>query len=1004
MISGCPSGILGVRPEIRGASEGGEGRDEITVSFELMDEDLTRAGVRVEYSAGGAWLPASIADALADGAPCSLAGSSLVGMRFGARWVACSFAWDSWADRVGEAGATDVTLRLTPYDADGVGVAVELALTVNNHHPTLEVAETAVAFQEGVAGLADPPAVQINISNTGAAGTTLAWQITGAPAWLALSATSGATLAGEKAIVSVSAEVVAQGLAAGDYSATLTIDAGADARGSPVSLPVTLAVRDPAPEIAIRDGAGGTLAHLYFQIAEGEGNPPSQSFFVENSGDATTVLAWTAADDVSSPDWLSYVPAAADTAQGASTEVAVSVDATILGAGTYQATIAVTGSEKTTGEPALSGDKTVTVHLTIGTAAEIVLSPASFTFSAQEGGADPATQTLSISNPGDAALNWSVADDAAWLTLSPLSGEATTETDLVTLTVSIAGLSAGTHAATITVSAPGATNTPQTAAVTLTVAGQPVPQGLVAWWKLDETSGTKAADSSGSGNDGTVYGATWQPTGGKIGGALSFDGSDDYVDIGVKPVLTFAPGQEFTVAGWFRTVDGWGAILSLRSSTDETPVVNVTVGFNGRYADSDGGKLQLVVRSAQMAKVRGGAVDDGAWHHFAAVRRFNGNVELYVDALSEGASNDGGAAIATDLRSIGVDRRWILDSFATQDERFLQASIDDVRIYDRALSGSEIQTLYESGLTPMAPEFTSTPPTEAGVGVTYSYTIEASGYPAPTFGVTGLPTWLTFDGTDAISGTPTAGDVGVTGTITVTAANGVSPDDTQQFTITVTDDPLLQGLVAHWKLDETSGTTASDSSGNGNDGTLVGGPVWQPMGGKIGGSLRFDGTNDFVRIGDVLDMGLSDWSVGVWMKTDILHFSRLVSKNNHGGADGWFLSTVAIAAGATVDGLTMGLEKVFQPYAFPYADGAWHQVVGVWDRDGNGSIYVDGVLLGAFDISSKAAANVQTSFVTCIGCRDNGASAFFNGLLDDVRIYSRALSAAEIGALAAMGE
>ncbi|UCG59061.1 MAG: PASTA domain-containing protein, partial [Phycisphaerales bacterium] len=61
--------------------------------------------------------------------------------------------------------------------------------------------------------------------------------------------------------------------------------------------------------------------------------------------------------------------------------------------------------------------------------------------------------------------------------------------------------------------------------------------------------------------------------------------------------------------------------------------------------------------------------------------------------------------------------------------------------------------------------------------------------------------------------------------------------------------PPVTGLVAHWKLDETSGTTASDSSGNGIDGTLMGEPTWQPTGGILDGALLFDGVDDYVDCG-----------------------------------------------------------------------------------------------------------------------------------------------------------
>jgi len=99
----------------------------------------------------------------------------------------------------------------------------------------------------------------------------------------------------------------------------------------------------------------------------------------------------------------------------------------------------------------------------------IAYSPTSFSFSAAKDGPNPSSQTLSIWNSGEDTLDWSVSDDAAWLSLSPISGSSTGEEDSVTVSVDISGLSAGTHSATITISAPGATNTPQTVPVGLTI-------------------------------------------------------------------------------------------------------------------------------------------------------------------------------------------------------------------------------------------------------------------------------------------------------------------------------------------------------------------------------------------------------------------------------------------------------------------------------------------------------------------------------------------------------
>jgi hypothetical protein len=99
----------------------------------------------------------------------------------------------------------------------------------------------------------------------------------------------------------------------------------------------------------------------------------------------------------------------------------------------------------------------------------ITAGPASFDFSARQGGANPASQTLSLWNSGGATLTWSATDSADWLILSPTSGSSAEETDNIILSVDISGMNAGSYAAVVTISAPGAANTPQTVVVNLTI-------------------------------------------------------------------------------------------------------------------------------------------------------------------------------------------------------------------------------------------------------------------------------------------------------------------------------------------------------------------------------------------------------------------------------------------------------------------------------------------------------------------------------------------------------
>ncbi|MBE3144258.1 MAG: LamG domain-containing protein, partial [Planctomycetes bacterium] len=235
-------------------------------------------------------------------------------------------------------------------------------------------------------------------------------------------------------------------------------------------------------------------------------------------------------------------------------------------------------------------------------------------------------------------------------------------------------------------------------AITMETSGS---SGSVGCWKLDETSGLTAADSSGSGNNGTlVNGPTWNPTGGQIGGALAFDGTDDYVNLGTDSSLNFGSAEPFTIAAWVKTTENYGMIVSFRSSTDGGPVIDLAVGYEG--AADNPGKAMILVRQnggGGYAQVIGGSVKDGLWHHVVGVRGSGSTIELFLDGVSQGTASgtESGGAITTNLRAIGSERRWVSDGYGTSDQRYLAGTIDDVRIYNRALSAGEIATLYSGG-------------------------------------------------------------------------------------------------------------------------------------------------------------------------------------------------------------------------------------------------------------------------------------------------------------------
>jgi hypothetical protein len=184
-------------------------------------------------------------------------------------------------------------------------------------------------------------------------------------------------------------------------------------------------------------------------------DPSSQTFSISNTGTGT--LNWTVTDN---SGWLSCTPNSGTD----SGTVTVSVDISGLPGGTYNGTITVSDPNAT------NSPQTIPVTLVVskvggGGTPEIQVNRTAINFGAGSGTvSDP--QTFLISNSGEGTLNWSVNDNASWLSCSPTSG---TDSGTVTVTANSSGLSAGTYTGLITVSDPNAGNSPQTISATLTV-------------------------------------------------------------------------------------------------------------------------------------------------------------------------------------------------------------------------------------------------------------------------------------------------------------------------------------------------------------------------------------------------------------------------------------------------------------------------------------------------------------------------------------------------------
>jgi len=216
--------------------------------------------------------------------------------------------------------------------------------------------------------------------------------------------------------------------------------------------------------------------------------------------------------------------------------------------------------------------------------------------------------------------------------------------------------------------------------------------------------------------------------------------------------------------------------------------------------------------------------------------------------------------------------------------------------------------------------------------------------------------------------------------------------------------PEYSPLIAHWELDETEGDIAHESAGD-NDGTCQGEPLWQPTTGKVSGALQFDGVEDYVSTPFVLNPADGAFSVFAWINgvEPVQSFAdvAIISQMDGTGTDATWLGAVS-SDGKLMTGLVPppSGRSVPQPLVseFVITDGQWHHIGLVWDGS-HRFLYVDGTE-AAKDTKTQAPLKASDGGLYIGAGKTLGASSFFWGLIDDVRIYNRALSAEDIEELA----
>lgn len=444
--------------------------------------------------------------------------------------------------------------------------------------------------------------------------------------------------------------------------------------------------------------------------------------------------------------------------------------------------------------------------------------------------------------------------------------------------------------------------------VPIAPAGSTIGNGLVAWWTFDgQDMIQNVKDRSGYGNNGFINGQTSTTTTlGKIGEALTFDAVNDYVMVPNASSLNFDRTAPWSVAFWTNT----RAYMSGNGSWVEksNPSGNGE-GWDIFFENNERVRVFLIDASGNAVQATGdvGSFKDyGKWHHVTVT--YDGSsagagMLVYVDGLYSFAGT--GSVSNTTLNTAPLN----MGAGAGGSSKFFDGKMDDMRIYNRTLSPTEISQLYRQGQ-----------------GVTLGHIAEPIGV-----------------GLDA-------------------------------------------GLAGYWNLNETSGTRA-DSSGKGEtltDHSVLYGP------GIRNNAARF--TDNYLSHADDANLSLpaaSDFTMSLWFKT-VDGLGGLMTKDDLGSNREFAFYTSGGAVQFQLFDSVSG-SSVATANSSVYNDGKWHNAIYTYTTsDLMGHLYIDnGPVKNSDSPLTNGPKDGTASF-------DIGWDTFtYNGDIDEVRYYKRALTATE---------
>lgn len=580
-----------------------------------------------------------------------------------------------------------------------------------------------------------------------------------------------------------------------------------------------------------------------------------------------------------------------------------------------------------------------------------------------------------------------------------------------------------------------------------------LPTGEAAVWKLDEASGSNVTDSSGNGLNGTLTG-THSRVAGQVGQAVKLS-PGGLISAG-KPVIN--TDQSYTVATWVRLNSGSSSQAVLSQMGVNQPAFNLSYTASSAAELDQRWTLSVItedradslkmfaMQSEKPAKV-------GQWTHLAVQHDQTAHkFRLYVD----------GEPVAERDYTIDWNARGAFEVGRGRDfaePATLDGAVDELRVYQRALTGQEIRTLVgapntsthtnvpsgqvidktfpmdnpasfkfvvkacRTGVTPPscnespAYRITSDAPllptdTETGMAdpaqpILSGMVNRPSGGPVTAkyylYDNNGTPVGSAPLGTRTVNGGERASFQLPTNTVqsgttykwqmvacAVGQGGASTPTDPPPTpTPTPTPSPLPQGLVAAYGMDEGSGSTIADASAKAGPGTTTA-TSW--VAGKHGKALSFDGSTSLATIphSDVLKL-TTGMTLSAWVNPTTVSSWRTVAMKGHtaGSAYGLYASNGTSPAAWLLNADASSHQMVNGTTALPTA--TWSHLAFTYN--GNvAKLYINGTQAGELAMTGSL---VDDGGALRIG---NNAKwgEYFSGAIDEVRVYNRAQTVAEI--------